>query len=125
MIENVGIGIDIVDTKRFHKLPYKSKKKFYEKIFLPSEIKYCLGFKNSALHFAGRFAAKEAVKKSIKETFDTHDIEIVNIAQKPYIKLRKNLPYKFLVSITHENDFAIAVVISEKINSKKPSSKFT
>jgi len=123
MIENIGIGIDIVDVKRFKTIPYAYKKKFYEKIFLPSEIKYCLAFKNSTLHFAGKFAAKEAVKKSINETLDVHDIEVVSISQVPKIKLRKRLPYKFLVSITHENDFAIAVVISERIKSDKLSSK--
>lgn len=123
MIENIGIGIDIVDVNRFHKIPYNAKKKFYEKIFLPSEIKYCLDFKNSAVHFAGKFAAKEAVKKSISETIDIRDIEIVNVSSVPKIKLKKKLPYRFNVSITHENDFAIAIVISEKTNSNKFSSK--
>jgi len=114
MIENIGVGIDIVDVNRFHKFPYTTKKKFYEKIFLPSEIKYCLDFKNPAVHFAGKFAAKEAVKKSIQETIDIHDIEVVSVSSAPKIRLKKNLPYRFSVSISHENDFAIAIVISER-----------
>jgi len=114
MLENIGVGVDIVDVSRFQKFPYNSKKKFYEKIFLPSEIKYCLDFKNSAVHFAGKFAAKEAVKKSIRETIDIRDIEVVNVSSAPKIKLKKRLPYSFSVSISHENDFAIAVVISER-----------
>jgi len=66
MMEIFNIGIDIVNIERFKKKEYAKNKKFYQKIFTNSEIKYCLGFKNSSKHFAGKFAIKEAVKKSIK-----------------------------------------------------------
>ena len=62
---NEGIGIDIVDINKFKKITYSSKPHFYEKLFLKSEIDYCLRFKNSAERFAGKFAAKEAVLKSV------------------------------------------------------------
>ena len=62
---NEGIGIDIVDIKKFKKITYSSKPHFYEKLFLKSEIDYCLRFKNSAERFAGKFAVKEAVIKSL------------------------------------------------------------
>jgi len=52
--------------RKIQKKEYAKNKKFYQKIFTNSEIKYCLGFKNSSKHFAGKFAIKEAVKKSIK-----------------------------------------------------------
>ena len=32
MLENFGIGIDIVDINRFKETPYKEKITFYEKI---------------------------------------------------------------------------------------------
>ena len=63
-----GIGVDIVDINRFKNMDYKNNKKFYQKIFLDSEIEYCLKFKNSEQHFAGKFAAKEAVKKAVLST---------------------------------------------------------
>jgi len=66
MMEIFNIGVDIVNIERFKKKEYAKNKKFYQKIFTNSEIKYCLGFKNSSKHFAGKFAIKEAVKKSIK-----------------------------------------------------------
>ena len=66
MMEIFNIGIDIINIERFKKKEYAKNKKFYQKIFTNSEIKYCLGFKNSSKHFAGKFAIKEAVKKSIK-----------------------------------------------------------
>ena len=42
---NEGIGIDIVDINKFKKIIYSSKPNFYEKLFLKSEIDYCLRFK--------------------------------------------------------------------------------
>ena len=62
MIEKLGIGIDIVDINRFRKLDYKQNISFFERIFTKSEINYCRKFQNSAEHFAGKFAVKEAVR---------------------------------------------------------------
>ena len=64
MIENFGIGIDIVHINKFEIMNYSKKSSFYQKTFLPSEIEYCLKFKKPAEHFAGKFAIKESVKKS-------------------------------------------------------------
>ena len=52
MMEIFNIGIDIVNIERFKKKEYAKNKKFYQKIFADSEIKYCLKFKNSSEHFA-------------------------------------------------------------------------
>jgi phosphopantetheinyl transferase (holo-ACP synthase) len=40
LIEKDGIGIDIIDVERFRKKIFKQNIKFYQKIFLESEIKY-------------------------------------------------------------------------------------
>lgn len=87
---------------------------FYKKIFDESEIEYCLRHKNSFRHFAGKFAAKEAVIKSIPKKIRMSDIITTHQSSKPKIILRKNLPYDFLVSISHEGDLAVAVVIAQK-----------
>ena len=108
----LNIGIDIIDINRFRKKEYIKNKKFYEKIFTDSEIKYCLSFKNNEEHFAGKFAIKEAVKKSIKENIGFKEILTNHEKSKPQIILKKKLNYRFLVSVTHEKDFAIAVVIA-------------
>jgi len=118
MIENFGIGIDLVYVKKFEKITYSKKPSFYKKTFLPSEIKYCLKFKKPAEHFAGKFAIKESIRKSIKESISFLDIETFHIKSKLKIKLRNNLnkKYKILGSISHENEYAIGMVISEKID---------
>jgi len=117
MIENFGIGIDIVYIKKFEKVTFSNKSSFYKKTFLPSEIKYCLKFKKPAEHFAGKFAIKESIKKSINEPISFLDIETLHSKSKLKIKLLKqwNKKYKVLGSISHENEYAIGMVISEKL----------
>lgn len=114
-LENIGIGIDIVDVDRFKKIPYESKKSFYQKNFHPSEIKYCLKFKDSYRRFAGKFAIKEALKKSITQSVSLPDIITSHSNSKPQVSLINNNNYRFHVSLSHENKFVVAIVVSEKI----------
>ncbi len=116
MIENFGIGIDISSIKKFRDKPFKNNESFYRKIFSEEEIEYCLKFKNNSEKFAGKFALKEALIKSINEQIPFSEIETSYLDSKILIKLpiiEKN--YIFNASLSHENEFAIAVVISEKI----------
>src|SRR5574337_187565 len=117
MIDKIGIGIDIVDVKQFKKISYDKKPSFYKGIFFPSEIKYCLKYKNSHERFAGKFAIKEAVIKSIPEKISILDIETIHLELKPKVRIKGKVgkKYNFLVSVSHEKQFAIAIVISEKI----------
>ena len=107
-----NIGIDIVNIERFRNKEYKKNKFFYEKIFTNSEIKYCFSFTNNSEHFAGKFAIKEAVKKSINEKISFKEIVTSHNLSKPQVILKKKLNYNFLVSVSHERDFAIAMVIA-------------
>ena len=116
MIKNLGIGIDIIEVSRFRKKQYEENKNFYKKIFVKSEINYCLKFKNSAERFAGKFALKEALIKSIDRKIRFSEIETSHLKSKPIVRIKKSREkYNFIASLSHENDFAIAVVISEKI----------
>ena len=109
-----NIGIDIINIERFNKKEYTKNKIFYQKIFTDSEIKYCLKFKNSSEHFAGKFAIKEAVKKSIKEKIPFNKILTIHKNSKPRIVLKMKLNYEFLVSVSHESNMAVAIVIALK-----------
>ena len=116
MIKNLGIGIDIIEVSRFRKKQYEENKNFYKKIFVKSEINYCLKFKNSAERFAGKFAIKEAVIKSIDKKIRFSEIETSHLKSKPIVRIKKSREkYNFIASLSHENDFAVAVVISERI----------
>lgn len=113
MLENIGIGIDIADIEKFRQIPFESQPNFYKKLFNKSEIKYCLKFKNYYEHFAGKFAIKEAVKKSISDGISMLDIETYYIKSKPHVRLKSSKKYSFRISVSHENNIAIAIVLSE------------
>ena len=121
LIEKDGIGIDIIDVERFRKKIFKQNMKFYQKFFLESEIKYCLKFKSPYEHFAGKFALKESVIKSIHDKISFLDIQTSNSKYGPIIRLvgKKSKEYSFLCSISHEKKFAVAVVISSRITKTK------
>jgi holo-[acyl-carrier protein] synthase len=113
MIGRLNIGIDVVDVNRFKKLEYHKNIQFYKKIFAKSEINYCIKYKNAAEHFAGKFAIKEAVKKSINQKIKMIDIITSHSNTKPKVRINSKSQYNFQISISHEKNIAIGVVISE------------
>ena len=116
MIKKFGLGIDLTSIERFKKKPFKTNQSFYKLIFSQDEIMYCLKFKNSHEKFAGKFAVKEALIKSIHEKLELSSIQTSYFNSKPIVKiLNSEQNYRFLVSLSHDNEVAIAVVISEKI----------
>ena len=119
MIKNFqkfGIGIDITNIQKFKKLPFAENFFLYKKIFTESEIKYCLKFKHPFSHFAGKFAVKEATKKSLNHNISMKNIKTSHSNSKPTISITTLKNYSFLVSLSHEDDMAIAVVISLKLD---------
>ena len=109
-----SIGIDIVNVSRFKKKPLNNNLDFYKKIFSASEINYCKKFSSPYEHFAGKFAVKESVIKAIPDKISLKNIHTLNSKHKPEIKIngKLNKKYDFIASVSHEKQFAIAVVIS-------------
>ena len=70
MIEKLGIGIDIVEVEQFRTKEFSKNEEFYKKLFSQNEIEYCLKFTDPYVHFAGKFALKEAVIKSTNLKID-------------------------------------------------------
>ena len=114
MLEKIGIGIDIVDIVRFKEKPFETNESFYKKIFHDSEIKYCLEHANSSQSFAAKFAIKESVIKSLNRQITFLNILTEHVDSKPSVTLINDNSYNFLVSVSHEKLYAVAVVISEK-----------
>jgi phosphopantetheine--protein transferase-like protein len=116
MIENFGVGIDLANVERFKQKSFETNKKFYQKIFTDKEIMYCLKYKNRYERFAGKFALKEALIKSINQKILFSKIETSHIKLKPVIKLLEvKEKYKFIASLSHEKNYAVAIVISKKL----------
>jgi holo-[acyl-carrier protein] synthase len=60
----LGHGIDIVETGRIRKLIEQHGAHFLDRVYTPAEQHYCeMSKKRTLEHYAGRFAAKEAVLK--------------------------------------------------------------
>ena len=67
MIMKIFTGIDICEIKRIKETFDKYGKRFLEKTFTETEIKYCLSnSKLTAQRLAVRFATKEAVSKALE-----------------------------------------------------------
>ena len=122
-----GMGIDIVDIPRFRKIFATRGDRFIDRIFLPSEKKYCGAKSNPWIHYAGRFAAKEAIAKAfgtgIGKELGWLDIEILSSDSKaPFVRLspyakqlaRRRRTKNILISIshTHAHTAAVALLVS-------------
>ena len=109
-----SIGIDIVNVSRFTKKPLKNNLDFYKKICSDSEINYCKKFSSPYEHFAGKVAIKESVIKAVLDKIPLKNICVSNYKNKPRIKINGmlNKKYDFIVSISHEKEFAVGVVIA-------------
>jgi holo-[acyl-carrier protein] synthase len=88
----IGIGTDIVECLRIARMIDRHHETFLVRVFTEHEIRYCRTRKNCTEHFAARWAAKEAVLKSlgtgmIKGMCWT-EIEIQNEPSgKPFVRL--------------------------------------
>lgn len=116
-----GLGIDIIEIERFQKT-LKRSPQIIKKLFTAQEIRYCSSQgKNKILHFAGRFAAKEALAKALGTGFGKRlgflDIEILNSKSgRPEASLSKKLKQQFpkakiLISISHSKTAAAACAL--------------
>ncbi|HOP84868.1 MAG TPA: holo-ACP synthase [Syntrophorhabdaceae bacterium] len=105
----MDVGVDIVDVKRIKKVLDKYGEKFLNKVFSDEEKPFLKQRKFLHESIAGRFAAKEAFIKAKGMKLPLKEIHVFQNTKKPYINYRGKV-YKGL-SISHERDYAVAVVI--------------
>ena len=77
--EVVGVGIDAVDVERFRTVLAR-RRRFAERVFTPAERAEAATRHDPVPGLAARFAAKEAVMKSLSVglgAFDFADVEVV------------------------------------------------
>ncbi len=61
----IGIGIDLVEVSRIASMLERHGEAFLERTYTDEEIAYCSKSASSAMHYAARFAVKEAVAKAL------------------------------------------------------------
>jgi holo-[acyl-carrier protein] synthase len=119
----IGTGIDIIEVERIKKVFAERSEKFLKKIYTQNELDYSFQFKEAYPHLAARFSAKEALYKSIGfGVIHFADIEVLNEPSgKPYVVLHGETKErwealgspKILISLSHTNTMASAVVVLE------------
>ena len=120
----LGIGVDIVETARIRGSLAKFGDRFLNRCFLPDEVAYCRQMKFPELHFAARFAAKEALSKAfgtgIGKQLGWKDLEICKKdSGEPYAVLhgkgaelaRMRGVTEVFVSLSHCRDYAAAQAV--------------
>src|SRR6266498_3058943 len=120
-----GIGVDIIRVERIREAVERWGESFLRRIFTDGEIAYCYKKKNPFLSLSARFAAKEALIKAIGHAVSVpfSDIEVMRSEKgRPMINPKGKLKEFFIensvgaanVSLSHENEYAIAFVVIEK-----------
>jgi holo-[acyl-carrier protein] synthase len=118
-----GLGSDIIEISRMRGSIERHGQHFLNRLFSKKEQDYCYKFQDPAPHFAGKFAAKEAVAKALGTGFGAdlawHDLEILNDEKgKPAVFFNDATSARFqnpkiLVSVTHCTNYAVAVALWE------------
>ena len=123
-LPKVKIGTDICQISRVQSVYKKYGGRFLYRVLTKNEIKYVTSnTKNLINRLAGRYAAKEAASKVLGTGLKGVYFKEIEILREPSgapkIVLHKRAKLKakekgltsFEVSISHERDFAIAIVV--------------
>ncbi len=113
----IGVGADLVETERMKGAIERWGERFLIRAFTPEERNYCQGKTRPYLHFAARFAAKEAVLKALGGGVSYVEIEVLNDHRgAPLIRLPERLRsrFKVVVSLSHTKSYALAFALVER-----------
>ncbi|MDQ1277470.1 MAG: holo-[acyl-carrier protein] synthase [Thermodesulfobacteriota bacterium] len=122
-----GIGVDLVEIERLGKILERWGDKFAQKVFADEEISYCRKHVLPAMHFAARFAAKEACLKAfgiglgmgvglkdIRASRSDRGAPLLIFTDKARMEMEKQTITVAHLSLTHTRRHAMAMVVLEK-----------
>jgi holo-[acyl-carrier protein] synthase len=122
----IGVGIDIVQVSRIAGLLQKYGDRFRQRCFSEAELTLAhQRGKREAATLAARWAAKEAFRKALgshPQPLSWHDVEVVHGENgEPRLQLHAAAASalaaaggsRILLSLSHEHDYAVAVVLLE------------
>lgn len=120
-----GIGIDIVEVERFATAIERHGEAFLNRVFTVGEREYCDRAKLPAVHYAARFAAKEAASKALGTGIGGNagfqDLEVVCAENgAPALRLsgaagefaKKHGITRIMISLTHDRSYAAANAVA-------------
>ena len=122
----LGTGIDIVEVDRLEEVILRRGERLLDRVFTPAERTYCDSHPRPVIHYAGRFAVKEAVLKAIRtgwvQGISWRDIEVVlGPAGEPSVGLAGGALARanemgivsIHISISHTERYAVASAVAE------------
>lgn len=119
----IGLGLDATDIPRIAATIARYSDRFIRRIFTDGEIAYCSRRHDPAVHYAGRFAAKEAAMKALgtghTQEVLWRDVEVVRRGGPPRLLFHGGAARRFaaigagssLLTITHSETLALAEVL--------------
>ena len=121
-----GIGTDIIECLRIAQMIERHGEHFINRVYTDHEIQYCSARKSATQHYAGRWAAKEAILKAIGTGWirgiSWRDVEVHNLpGGQPVVKLRGGAREAVeqrgitdvLISISHCRSHATAYALAK------------
>ena len=121
----LGVGTDLVAISRLEAILARHRDRFLGRVFTAVEQAECLDRARPASHLAARLAAKEAAMKALgtgwAEGVHWQNIEVHSTGRRPPLLTlhgaalqqaeRQGIRHT-LLSLSHDGDYAIAVVIA-------------
>jgi len=118
----LGIGIDLCDVERVERLLERDRERFARRVFSEGERGYCEGRRRPAIHYAARFAAKEAFLKAVGTGWRLgwREVEVVRgPSGRPELSVHgaaaeiaaRRGVRRIHVTLTHTAEIAAAVVV--------------
>jgi holo-[acyl-carrier protein] synthase len=119
----IGLGLDATDIPRIAATLERYGERFMTRVFTDNEIAYCRRRREPAIHFAGRFAAKEAAMKALgtghTQNVLWRDVEVMRRGGPPQLHFHGGAARRFtamggrssLLTITHSDTLALAEVL--------------
>jgi holo-[acyl-carrier protein] synthase len=117
-----GIGVDVVDVDRM-KFALERTPRIRQRLFTEAEIAYCEKFRFAERHYAGRWAAKEAVTKALGcGLIQWNGVEVIRQRRRaPSVRIFGKIEQfarmvgvrqeDLFISITHSELSAVAVCV--------------
>ena len=119
----IGLGLDATEIPRIATLIERYGERFINRLFTEGEVAYCSRRRTPAIHFAARFAAKEAGMKALgtghTQEVLWRDLEVVRRGGPPQLRFHGGAARRFaamgarssLLTITHTDALALAQVL--------------
>ena len=126
-----GIGVDVVDVERM-KFALERTPRIRQRLFTEKEIAYCEKYRFAERHYAGRWAAKEAVTKALGcGLIQWNGVEVLRLPrQAPTVRIFGKIERcaemvgvrqdELHISITHSELSAVAVCVVRQTEKGNP-----